>query len=330
VGGHDALITGDLLPGGGGLQATVSKNFSSPSTDVADSRTAAMRMCPSGEAPAPALQLSAPTLGPLSTFGLNSTTPLAPDAMTALRMASPLGPVAFKVSSTDSSSRYANGPNFTLAPVSAFPPGQALTFDTSGVKDLLGRNVPATVVGTQVLTTTAVLTDLTLAATPPAGAMACSNCAASDFPGVDGGAATGMARCTGGGTVSQGVLTVGPAGSSLRGKAVDALLALPASTASKLRVRMVVGDANDGGAGCATGGSYRSLRAGVAAVVGPNGEASVPQNLACDGAVSDRVFDLPKASPLWLVVHLEGYAPMPYMSPVSDPPAFSIDELEFR
>jgi hypothetical protein len=136
-----------------------------------------------------------------------------------------------------------------------------------------------------------------------------------------------MTRCAGGGTIGQGVLTVG----SVSWRSVDALLALPAATsASKLRVRMVVGDVNGGATMCTSGGGYRAMRTGVVAVVGANGEASTPLNLACDGAMADHVIELPKASPLWLVVHIEGYSPMPYNMPMPYPPAFTIDEVQFE
>jgi hypothetical protein len=52
-------------------------------------------------------------------------------------------------------------------------------------------------------------------------------------------------------------------------------------------------------------------------------------DLKCDGAMSDHVLDLPSASPLWLVVHLQTQAPTPFLSPSMGPPSFSIDELQF-
>ena len=328
VGGHGTLVTGNLLPGDGGLQATVEKNFGDPGSDVGEMSWATMSMCPAGDVPAPALQVSATTLGPLSTLAINSTTPLAGDAMGALRIVSPVGPVTFKASAQPNS-LYASGPCWTIAPASAFPPGQPLAFDTSAVKDVLGRPVPATVGGTQVLATMAVVSDLTLATAPPPGAVACTGCTPSSVDAVDGGTASGMVTCTGGGTLTQGVLNVS-LGGPRTGSTVDALVALPAASASRLRVRMVVGDVNQVGTACWKNGQLTSLPTGtgVVSVVGPNGEGSAPQNLACDGTMTDHVIDLPKASPLWLVVHLEGGTPMPYFSPGPILPGFSIDEME--
>jgi len=98
VGGHDVQITGGLLPGAGGLQATVAANFSDPASDLGDDRSAAMLMCPTGDVPAPALKVASGTLSPLSTIALGSTTPLAQEAINALRITSPLGAVAFNTS----------------------------------------------------------------------------------------------------------------------------------------------------------------------------------------------------------------------------------------
>jgi len=324
VGGHDLQITANLLPGDGGLQATVGANFSSPGTDVADDRSAAMLMCPAGDVPAPSLQVTGGTFSPLSAFGLYSSTPISSEAFGALRVASPLGAVAIKVSS-ESNSRYSGGPNFTVAASSAFPPGQPLTLDASEVKDVLGRDVPFSPATTQVLATTAVLDDLTLTSTPPAGAIACSGCSTSMFPGVDGGA---MLRCTGGGKISNGILGVS-SGGPYNGGLVDALLALPSTSSTKLRVRMAVGDVVEAGSTCVNGFSSASMADGVLAVVGPNGEASALVSLTCDGAMADHVIDLPSTSPLWLVVHLAGYTQKPFFLPEPGPPSVSIDELQF-
>jgi len=71
VSGHDETITADLLPGSGGLLATIAANFASPGTDVGDDRTGTLTMCPSGDAPAPSLQVSAAVLSPLANLSLN-------------------------------------------------------------------------------------------------------------------------------------------------------------------------------------------------------------------------------------------------------------------
>jgi hypothetical protein len=328
VSGHDETITADLLPGSDGLRATIAANFSSPGTDVADDRTGTMTMCPSGDAPAPSLQVGAVVLSPLGTLSLNLSTPLAASALDALRITSPLGDVPVKTApNTQAGSRYAIGPNFTITASSAFPPGQPLTIDASQVRDVLGRPVPVTVSygATLVLTTTDVLSDLSLATPSPSGAVAGTGCVSSAFPALDAAVPGDMSRCTGGGIASSGSLTF----KNMRATgSVDALLALPATTATKLRVRMSVGDPVVSGTGCQSGMSYASMSKGVMAVVGPNGEASAPETLACDGNLADHVLALPSAAPLWLTIHLEGVAPVPFMLPPPGTPPVILDALE--
>ena len=114
----------------------------------------------------------------------------------------------------------------------------------------------------------------------------------------------------------------------LTGPNVDGLLALPATKATKLRVRMSVGDPVALGTSCQSGTSYAAMAKGVMAVVGPNGETSALETLLCDGNVSDHVLSLPSASPLWLAIHLEGFAPVPFMSPPPGVPPVIVDALE--
>jgi hypothetical protein len=327
VSGHDETITADLLPGSGGLLATIAANFASPGTDVGDDRTGTLTMCPSGDAPAPSLQVSAAVLSPLANLSLNASTPLAANALDSLRITSPLGNVPVKIApSTSAGSRYANGPNFTITALSAFPPGQPLTVDASQVRDVLGQSLAVTTSGTLVLTTTDVLSDLSLATTPPIGAVAGSGCVSSAFEPLDAGVPSGMSRCASGGLLSSGSVTFKKGG--LTGPNVDGLLALPATTATKLRVRMSVGDPVASGTSCQSGLSYASMVKGVMAVVGPNGETSMLETLTCDGNVSDHVLSLPSASPLWLTIHLEGFAPVPFMSPPPGVPPVIVDALE--
>jgi hypothetical protein len=328
VGGHDMQVTGDLLPGAGGLQATVAANFSEPGTDVADDRTATMLMCPSGDVPAPALGIGLVVASPLSTFAVNSATPLSADALRNLRITSSLGALQIAVSPNSyvSSSRYASGPNFKVAATSAFPPGQPLSFDASEMRDVLGRAVPLTLSGTQVLTTTNVLGDLTFATTPPTGTIACSGCSTSVPSSLDAGTPTGMSKCTGGGTIANGVLTI--KGGPFTGRDVDALMALPSTTATKLRVRMAIGDVIDAGSQCLGGSMSASMQSAAMAIVGPNGEIGSRIDLMCDGGMVDHILDLPSASPLWLTIHVEGSLATPYSMPVPGPPSVNIDELE--
>jgi hypothetical protein len=327
VSGHDETITAELLPGSGGLLATIAANFASPGTDVGDDRTGTLTMCPSGVAPTPSLQVSAAVLSPLATLSLNASTPLAASALDGLRITSPLGNVPVKiVPSTSAGSRYANGPNFTITALSSFPPGQPLTIDASQVRDVLGQPVAVTTSSALVLTTTDVLSDLSLATIPPLGAVAGSGCVSSAFATLDAAVPSEMSRCTSGGLRSSGSVTFKKGG--LTGPNVDGLLALPATTATKLRVRMSVGDPVALGTSCQSGTSYAAMVKGVMAVVGPNGETSALETLLCDGNVSDHVLALPSASPLWLAIHLEGFAPVPFMSPPPGVPPVIVDALE--
>jgi hypothetical protein len=326
VGGHDLLITADLLSGSGGLQATVDANFASPSTDVADSRTASMLLCPSGAAPTPSLQVLAGLLSPLAGLEINSATPLPADALAAMTITSSVGTVPFAVAAQTAVSRYATGPNFTISGSPAFPPGQLLTLDTSNVHDVLGRPVPVSFVQTRVLSTTDVISDLTFATAPPGGAVATSGCSAAGSAAVDASVPTGESTCTGSPSVSNGTLTIRRA--QLAGRNVDGLLALPPTSATKLRVRMAIGDSSSGGSSCLDGTQYTSAKTATVAVVGPHGESSPPLELTCDGTLANHVITLPNASPLWLTVHIQAYDPMPYMLPAPGPPPVVIDELE--
>jgi|GEM_PF-4123146 len=122
-------------------------------------------------------------------------------------------------------------------------------------------------------------------------------------------------------------LTARPVTSS---RMVDALLALPANiAATKLRLRLAVGDTPSTGTGCYDGATYSAIVSGMMAVVGAHGEVAERVNLACDGAMVDHLVTLPAASPRWLVVHVEGATPLPYYSPVPGLPPVNIDEVEF-
>jgi hypothetical protein len=306
-------IKGDLLPGTGGLQAEISENVNYPNNDVGgpEWHSTFILMCPSGDVPAPSLHASWGTVSPFSTLQLSSTTPLTTEALNALRITSPLGAVAFTVS--DSGNSY-----FTIKASSAFPPGQPLSLDASAMKDVLGRTVPIDPGEAHVLATTTVLSDLTFSTTPPTGAIACSSgCSTSAFEAPDGGASAGMIKCTGGEAVADGVLTID--------NGVVALLALPATNATKLRVRLA-SDVNDAGEFSSYGWTLHVF----ATVVGPNGEASAKVDL---GAAVTADINLPDASPLWLVVQVavDGPEQRPYYSPMYSPtpPPVSIDELEF-
>jgi hypothetical protein len=112
------------------------------------------------------------------------------------------------------------------------------------------------------------------------------------------------------------------------GHNVDALLALPSVAATKLRVRMAIGDIVAGGSSCTNGGRYASMQLATMAVVGPKGEMSPRLALTCDGALADHVLDLPSVSPLWLAIHVEGQTSLPYFLPAAGPPSVNIDELE--
>jgi hypothetical protein len=310
VAGHDKQVVGDLLPGTGGLAATVTANAASPGSDVADIRKYSALLCAAGDVPEPAMELLDTGLSPISPIGVKTTTPLTTSGLAALRITSPLGPVAIQVSPDPyAGTGYAHGPNYVITAVSALPPGQRLSVDASQVRDVLGRPVPlkqdmlGNPVVLTVLGTSAVLSDLTFASAPPSGAVAGS----------------------GGGTVTNGILSFTRSGSS-SGRNVDGLLALPPLSATELRVRIRVGDDVPGWPWCVSDNRSASMEWAAMAVVGPNGESSYRIALSCNGMV-DRVLDLPKASPLWLAVHVEGVAPTPYYLPPGTAPSVFIDEL---
>lgn len=64
------------------------------------------------------------------------------------------------------------------------------------------------------------------------------------------------------------------------------------------------------------------------AIVGTNGETWSRLDLTCDGGMVDHLLDLPSASPLWLAIHVEGSAPVPYSLPTPGPPSVTVDELD--
>jgi hypothetical protein len=324
VSGHDTELTGNLLPGADGLRATVSTNFASPSSDVGDIRESSAMLCPSGDLPSPELQLLVSDVSPLSTLHLFATAPIPADAMNALRVTTPLGPVALKVSpNVTSTPRYATGPTFFASATTAFPPGQPLTFDTSAVKDVLGR--PVTFAGTATVQGTsagAVLSDLTFSTPPPDGSVYCT----TETELVT------IAAAYDAGTAAMTALKI----NGSRAGDVDALLALPTITnASKLRVRLALGEVKDLGTGCQLNiGSYASpasFHAAAIAVVGHQGEASATVVPTCNGSMADYVFDLPSATPLWLAVHVDRFERMPFFGPQLDLlPPITLDAIDLQ
>ena len=284
AGSYDHRVEGDLLPGQGGLMADVEMNFST--TDALDTRTARVHLCPVGDAPDAALSPESRQVWPLSKILLNSASPLAPDSATALSVSTSDGPVAVTIAAgTD--------PTLTLSPVAAFPPGRALTLDTSGMRDVLGRLVPGPADQLSAPQTTAVLTDLSFETAPAEGALVCSH----------------------GCAVESGALRIEPGAGRRRGQ--DALLALPATSATRLRVRASLHNPRSYSAGSA-----------VMAVVGPHGERSELATLAMTTAPVDTTLELPAVSPLWLVIHVEGHTSYPRTLPPPPAPVFFIHELE--
>jgi hypothetical protein len=104
-------------------------------------------------------------------------------------------------------------------------------------------------------------------------------------------------------------------------------VALPSTTATRLRVRLAVGEQPETGF-CVTGGRMAQMNWAAMAVVGPKGEASSLVKLTCDGVMADHVIDLPNASPLWFTVFVEGARPEPSMGRTMSAPSVLIDEME--
>ena len=326
VRGHDVQIAGALLPGADGLRAVVSANFSDPGTDVADQRTATLGLCPDGDVPDPTMKVFPGLFSPLSRLGLYPATPIAVDELNKLRISTPLGNVPFTASKSTADMIMASGPTYVIVGKPAFPPGQALILDESQIKDVLGRSVTISLDQARVLATTATVSDLTFSTPPAQGAVASAGCVSSALAPMDGGVIPSWLSCTGGGTVADGVLTV-------RGQSLDrgvvALVALPDSTGTVVRVRMAVGDSVDAGATCLNGHTY-AYGTAVVAVVGATGEATEVKRIACGGGMLDHLFTLPSTTPRWLVVAVEAEAPIPYSLPPMGPPAVRIDELAFQ
>lgn len=191
---------------------------------------------------------------------------------------------------------------------------------------MLGGPLRVTCSNTLVLTTTDVVAALSLDTAPPSGAVGGNACTSSAFPGLDASVPTGMSRCTGGLVSTAG--SVAFRKGALTEVNVDGLVASPEAKATKLRVRMSVGEPMTSGTSCQNENRFASMVSGVMAVVGPSGEVSTPEVLTCKGNYSDHVITLPSASRLGLTFHIEGVLPVPFMSPAPAAPPVVIDTLE--
>jgi hypothetical protein len=327
VRGHDTTVTANLQPGDGGLVAKVTKNFSEPSSDVADPRTAWMLLCPSGEVPAPSLKVLNGVVSPIAPLALAASTPIPLDELASLRVGYPRGTVEVKVTAgTDTSGIRQWAPNYLVTPAGAFPPGEPLAFDASRVRDVLGRPVPITATDTRLLSPQ-VAWDVQKALGQSVACAGPNGCTSTVRLTWDGGLRDGMYLCNGGCTVSDGGVTIPIAGTSSGN--LDGVFTLTSNLASKARVRLAVGDTVEAGSGCFRGTSYAGMRWGKLAAVGRDGELLAQVLLSCNGVMTDYVLDLPSSVAYrFLVLHLEGNSPVPHTMPPMGPPPVIVEAIE--
>lgn len=327
VRGHDTTVTANLQPGDGGLVANVRKNFSEPGSDVADPRAAWMLLCPSGDVPAPSLKVLNTLVSPIAPLALGASTPIPLDELASLRVGYPRGTVEVKVTAgTDTSGIRQWAPNYLVTPAGAFPPGEPLAFDASGVHDVLGRPVPITATDTRLLSPQTAA-DIQKALGQSVACAGPNGCTSTVRLTWDGGLRDGMYLCNGGCTVSDGGVSIQSAGTSSGN--VDGVFTLTSNLASKARVRLAVGDKVEAGSGCFRGSSTSGIRWGKLAAVGRDGELLAQVSLPCDGVMTDYVLDLPSSVAYrFLVLHLEGYSPVPYTMPPPGLPPVLIEAIE--
>jgi hypothetical protein len=326
VHGHDMQVTADLLPGSGGLVAKVKKNFADAGTDVADLREATMLMCPSGDVPAPSLRVRNAMVSPIAPLLLSASTPIALDQLAALRIGYTRGTVNVTFTADeDTPSSGAVVANYLATPTTAFPPGEPLGFDASGVHDVLGRPVTISATSTQLLApevSTNIQYGLGLRVAC-SGPVACNSTVRLNW---DGGVRDGMYLCNGGCAVTDGGVTIENAPVSTSN--LDSVFTLSGNVATKVRVRLAVGDAVEAGTGCINGTSYAAIRWGKMAVVGRDGEIGSEVSLTCDGIMADRELSIPNSfSYRYLVIHLEGVSAQPYSLPPAGLPPVNIEAI---
>jgi hypothetical protein len=327
VRGHDTTVTANLQPGDGGLVANVSKNFSEPGSDVADPRTAWMLLCPSGEVPAPSLKVLNSVVSPIAPLALGASTPIPLDELASLRVGYPRGTVEVTVTAgTDTSGIRQWAPNYLVTPAGAFPPGEPLAFDASRVHDVLGRPVPIAATDTRLLSPQTAV-DIQNALGQSVACAGPNGCTSTLRLTWDGGLRDGMYLCNGGCAVSDGGVTIQSAGTSSGN--LDGVFTLTSNLASKARVRLAVGDTVEAGSGCFRGSYTSGMRWGKLAAVGRDGELLAEVLLPCSGVMTDYVLDLPRGVAYrFLVIHLEGYSPVPYTMPRPGLPPVVIEAIE--
>jgi hypothetical protein len=148
------MLSGDTIRGTAGM------NVAEPSTDVGEYGTGQLTLCAAGSP-------SAATLVPVDEMVYPTQTawfvPGAPVDLTDVHVSVASSGHAVKTEVVQE-----NG-LIGVRPIASFPPGIGLTFDFSGSRDVIGRSLIVT--APQAATTSTVVSDLTFASAPPAGAV---------------------------------------------------------------------------------------------------------------------------------------------------------------
>lgn len=291
ISGSGLHVTAELRPGAGGVWAEVMMNFASPGTDIADDGQAMVLLCPSTTASLPITDPS-DLVAPLDAIVLESSVPLAEATLSSLTVTAGNGPVPVNVKGVSGRTSY------TVSPVAAFPPNQALTIDLSKVSDVIGRPLQPIADAMNVLGTTEVLVDLALT-NPVAG-----NGQIAGFSYT-----SGLGFISFGGTLDSGYF------------ANQIVVGLPDAAATKLRVRATM----TGPAGATSCTGPASL-----AVVGQTGARSDIVSLTCSAVDIQYDVDLQGVAPSrWLVVRAPGAGASPYSLPPPPSSTVTIHGLEY-
>jgi hypothetical protein len=253
---RDLVVTASLGAPDEGLDAVLDMSFTDATPP--DTVRATARLCPEGPLPAPRLA-TADFFGPITAVTLAPTAPLDPATVTVTATVGG-SPVATKVAVYTS---------IQVGAVPAFPPGQAVTFDVSGTKDILGRAFALTAQPAP-LATTAADADLGFDAAPPQGSL-------TAFPTSRWSVAGGSLQVT---------LDLGD---------VSLLLALPdPGAASRLRVT------------ASWDLCHPSLLMAVVDAVGHATWQGVPLGSPIP---ADLTLELPSERPLWFALAAQSWAP---------------------
>jgi hypothetical protein len=286
---------GALVGPSGGLVGEASLNFAF-GTDVADTATAAITLCPGAEVPPAKLLGDDRVFVPTLPLYFAPTAPFDEGNLPAVKVRA--GDLEVPVKLTIH--RDFSGNNaWLVTPRAAFPPNRAIVLDLAGAHDLLGRpfvleNVPAPLV------TTASVKDFTFATTPPFGAVASKGSSLMPLA-----------------FIANGQLVFGYSGMAYPGVALVSLGDPGAKTKAVFRI----------GVDCRPGFGQASLSS-TAALVAAGGETTaIP--LAC-GPVREVVISLPGPGPLWLSVVLSPDRGHPQQLPPQGGNAVQVDEIAFE